>query len=159
RPARSDLPAWLCHGDRRGHAGGHLHSHRCGAPAAAPRAVGVLAMADNSLQTAPARRISTLPGWVRRLPAYFLVWMWTAFTLAAIAYVLLSAVKSKREVLRSGWSLPQEFIWSNFATAWNVGRLGDYFLNSVMVVGGSVFAILLVSTPAAYVLARAKFPG
>lgn len=116
-------------------------------------------MTENMLETSPARRISTLPGWVRRLPAYLLVWMWTAFTLAAIAYVFLSAVKSKREVLRSGWSLPQEFIWSNFATAWNVGRLGDYFLNSVMVVGGSVFAILLVSTPAAYVLARAKFRG
>lgn len=117
-------------------------------------------MSDTVYQTPPpARRISRVPGWVRRLPAYFLVWMWTAFTLAAIAYVLLSAVKSKREVLRSGWNLPQEFIWSNFATAWNVGRLGDYFLNSVMVVGGSVFAILLVSTPAAYVLARAKFPG
>lgn len=109
--------------------------------------------------TVAARRQPRLPGWVRRLPAYILVWAWTAFTLAAILYVVMSALKTKREVLRSGWNLPQEWVWSNFATAWTVGRLGEYFINSLLVVGVSVFAILLVSTPAAYVLARARFRG
>jgi N-acetylglucosamine transport system permease protein len=42
---------------------------------------------------------------------------------------------------------------------WVAGRFGDYFLNSLYVVGLSVFFLLVVSVPAAYVLARAKFRG
>ncbi len=96
---------------------------------------------------------------LRRLPAYILVWAWVSFTIVAIFWIVMSAFKSKREVLRSGLNLPSEMHWENFATAWNIGRLGEYFSNSVVVVGISVFLILLVSTPAAYVLSRAKFKG
>ena len=95
----------------------------------------------------------------KRFPAYILVWAWVAFTVTAILWVVLSAFKSKREVLRSGLKLPAEMKWENFQTAWEVGRLGDYFLNSVGVVTLSVFLVLLVSTPAAYVLSRARFAG
>ena len=96
---------------------------------------------------------------LRRLPAYILVWAWVAFTVAAILWVVMSAFKSKREVLRSGLSLPEEMKWENFATAWQIGRLGEYFSNSVIVVVISVILILAVSTPAAYVLSRARFKG
>jgi ABC-type glycerol-3-phosphate transport system permease component len=96
---------------------------------------------------------------LQRLPAYILVWAWVAFTSVAILWVIMSAFKSKREVLRSGLSLPAELKWDNFVTAWNIGRLGEYFSNSIFVVVISVFLILLVSTPAAYVLSRARFKG
>ena len=94
-----------------------------------------------------------------RLAAYILVWAWATFTLAAMIWVVLSAFKSKREVLRSGLNPPAELQWENFRTAWEVGRLGEFFLNSAGAVSISVLLILVVSTPAAYVLSRGRFRG
>ena len=96
---------------------------------------------------------------LRRLPAYLLVWAWVAFTVAGIGWVVLSAFKSKREVLRSGLKFPSEFQWENFETAWKIGRLGEFFSNSVVIVSLSVLLIVIVSTPAAYILSRAEFRG
>lgn len=94
-----------------------------------------------------------------RLPAYLLIWAWVAFTVTGIGWVVLSAFKSKREVLRSGLKLPNELMWENFFTAWKIGRLGEFFSNSVVLVSVSVLLIICVSTPAAYVLSRAAFRG
>lgn len=94
-----------------------------------------------------------------RLPIYIAVWAWVAFTVSAILWVVISAFKSKREVLRSGLNLPAEWKFDGFITAWTVGRLGEYLSNSVVIVTLSVLLILIVSVPAAYVLSRAKFRG
>lgn len=94
-----------------------------------------------------------------RLPIYIAVWVWVAFTVSAILWVVISAFKSKREVLRSGLNLPAEWKFDGFITAWTVGRLGEYLSNSVVIVTLSVLLILIVSVPAAYVLSRAKFRG
>ena len=103
--------------------------------------------------------MNALPKGLARLATYVLVWAWAAFTVAAMIWVVLSAFKSKREVLRSGLNPPAELKWENFGTAWEVGRLGEFFFNSAGVVSISVVLILLVSTPAAYVLSRARFRG
>ncbi|WP_299941878.1 carbohydrate ABC transporter permease [uncultured Nitratireductor sp.] len=106
----------------------------------------------------PAKKRALGHFWGRVL-AYVLVWAWTAFTISSIIWVILSAFKSKREVLRSGFRLPSELHWENFGTAWNVGKLGDYFPNSILLVTASVLIVLIVSAPAAYVLSRARFKG
>lgn len=103
--------------------------------------------------------MNALPKNLGRLVAYVFVWAWSTFTVAAMIWVVLSAFKSKREVLRSGLSPPAELKWENFRTAWEIGRLGEYILNSAAAVSISVLLILLVSTPAAYVLSRARFNG
>ncbi|RVT83417.1 carbohydrate ABC transporter permease [Rhodobacteraceae bacterium CCMM004] len=108
-------------------------------------------------QTAPRR--SPLMRLGGRILAYSLVWAWAAFTIASMVWVVLSAFKSKREVLRSGFRLPSEANWENFGTAWTVGKLGAYFPNSLILVTVSVVIVLVVSAPAAYVLSRAKFRG
>jgi len=107
----------------------------------------------------PRATRSRLPGLAGRIVAYVLVWGWTAFTIASIVWVALSSLKSKREVLRSGLALPAEAKWENYSTAWNVGKLGEYFPNSIVLVVISVIVILAVSAPAAYVLSRARFRG
>ncbi len=103
--------------------------------------------------------MNALPKNLGRLVAYVFVWAWSTFTVAAMIWVVLSAFKSKREVLRSGLNPPAELKWENFRTAWEIGRLGEYILNSAAAVSISVLLILLVSTPAAYVLSRARFNG
>jgi N-acetylglucosamine transport system permease protein len=74
------------------------------------------------------------------------------------AWALLASVKTSREIFGSPWSLPASFQWSNFARAWDKG-VGEYLLNSLVVVTGGVVLTMLLGSMAAYVLARYRFPG
>ncbi|MFE6856998.1 carbohydrate ABC transporter permease, partial [Streptomyces sp. NPDC057674] len=43
--------------------------------------------------------------------------------------------------------------------AWSQAHMSDYFMNTIVVVGGSLIGTLLLGSMAAYVLARFDFPG
>jgi multiple sugar transport system permease protein/raffinose/stachyose/melibiose transport system permease protein len=73
-------------------------------------------------------------------------------------WLLASSLKTTPEMFSSPFSLPAALRWSNFADAWQTG-LARYLLNSLLVTGVSVAAILVVSGLAAYALARNQFPG
>ena len=94
-----------------------------------------------------------------RAPVYLILGAWSVLTVGALVWVLLGAIKTKREVLVSGWSLPASPQWGNFYRVLSDGNLGQAFLNSLLVVTGSTLAILAVSVPAAYILSRAEFRG
>ena len=48
---------------------------------------------------------------------------------------------------------------SNYSGAWKGASFGTYFLNTVLVAGGSVLLVLFATSMAGYVLARTDFPG
>jgi raffinose/stachyose/melibiose transport system permease protein len=79
--------------------------------------------------------------------AYPLVWM------------VLGAFKTQATFYSDLWGLPDHWVWSNFSTAWSVGHIGRYLLNSVVVTGSSVGLVLVLGYPLAYALARMRFPG
>jgi N-acetylglucosamine transport system permease protein len=54
---------------------------------------------------------------------------------------------------------PVDLQWDNFQRAWTQARIGRFFLNTLLVLAGSLTGTLLVSSMAAYVLARFTFPG
>jgi N-acetylglucosamine transport system permease protein len=83
---------------------------------------------------------------------------WSVMVLVPFAWALLASVKTSREIFGSPWSLPAAFQWSNFARAWDKG-VGEYLLNSLVVVTGGVLLTMLLGSMAAYVLARYRFPG
>jgi N-acetylglucosamine transport system permease protein len=83
---------------------------------------------------------------------------WTVMVAVPFAWALLASVKTSGEVFGSPWSLPAAFQWSNFARAWDKG-VGEYLLNSIVVVTGGVVLTMLFGSMAAYVLARYRFPG
>jgi N-acetylglucosamine transport system permease protein len=83
---------------------------------------------------------------------------WSVMVLVPFAWALLSSVKTSGEIFGAPWSLPETFQWSNFARAWDQG-VGEYLLNSLVVVTGSVLLTMLFGSMAAYVLARYRFPG
>ena len=70
---------------------------------------------------------------------------------------------------RLGWRF-WEWLWcvadppaspqlENFSRAWSQASIGQYFINSMIVVGGSLALTMLFGSMAAYVLARYEFPG
>jgi raffinose/stachyose/melibiose transport system permease protein/N-acetylglucosamine transport system permease protein len=85
--------------------------------------------------------------------------LWILFTLFTIAWVVLSSLKTNRELFESVWSLPRGFGWQNYVKAWKVSRMGSYFLNSIILITLSTAGIVFVAAPAAYVLSRVAFRG
>jgi N-acetylglucosamine transport system permease protein len=83
---------------------------------------------------------------------------WSVMVLVPFVWALLASLKTSREIFGSPWSLPEVFQWSNFARAWDKG-VGEYLLNSIVVVTGGVLLTMLLGSMVAYVLARYEFPG
>jgi multiple sugar transport system permease protein len=77
--------------------------------------------------------------------------------------MFISALKSNGEIFVSAdefrW-IPQNPLWSNFVTIHGkIPLIGRYFLNSLIIAGGSTLLSVFVALPAAYVLARLRFRG
>jgi ABC-type glycerol-3-phosphate transport system permease component len=106
-------------------------------------------------QTAWDRMRRALP----RVPATTFLLLWTGFTIFAFLWILISSFKDNRELFASAWAFPSALHFENYEKAWRLARMGNYFLNSVIVVGISTAAIVGVSAPAAYVLSRIPFRG
>jgi N-acetylglucosamine transport system permease protein len=114
---------------------------------------------NDQISISKSARKGKLTKWVRQTPSYLLAGLWSLFTVFVLAWIALSSLKTNREVFKEAWQLPKALHFENFMKAWSVVRLGDYFLNSVIVVFSSVVLILLVSAPASYILSRVKFKG
>jgi ABC-type glycerol-3-phosphate transport system permease component len=79
---------------------------------------------------------------------------------AAFVWYLMTSLKSNNQFLTgSPWSPPSHLRFSNFTDAWRNGGLGRLVIDSFYVTVISVGVAIVVSTMAAYVLARVPFPG
>lgn len=83
--------------------------------------------------------------------------------LAAVLYPLLwnvlASFKTNAEVMESPWTLPSSLNWTNYVSAFTTARIGDYMLNSVLVVILSMAFLLATAVPTGYVLGRMQFRG
>jgi N-acetylglucosamine transport system permease protein len=84
---------------------------------------------------------------------------WAIAVIFPFVWMVVTALKSDPEILSSPWSLPANLQWDNFTRAWTQARIGTFFINTLIVLAGSLTGTLLVSSMAAYVLARFSFPG
>ncbi|HET8631508.1 MAG TPA: carbohydrate ABC transporter permease [Thermomicrobiales bacterium] len=85
--------------------------------------------------------------------------IWTILVLFPLLWMVMTAFKTDKEILFSPWKFPSALQWDNFSRAWTQASIGRYFINSIIVVLGSLVLTLLLSSMAAYVLARYDFPG
>lgn len=97
--------------------------------------------------------------WLRHVPSYLFLGGWSLFTILAITWVVMASLKTNRDVFRNPFAIPSNPQWQNYEKVWTTSDVGQGFLNSLIIVGISVALILLISSPAAYVLSRAKFRG
>lgn len=96
----------------------------------------------------------------RRMQAvlYLALAAYSLTVLVPLAWMVVSALKTKREIFVHPFALPAELQWGNFERAWGQG-LGTYLANSLLVTAVSVALIVLTSTLAAYAIARRRFKG
>lgn len=89
-----------------------------------------------------------------------LIWF-LVYSLAVVyplLWLVMNGLKSNREFFLDTWSLPKEWLWSNYVAAWNAG-VGKFFFNSVLVTVVSVVLVLMLGSMAAYGLSRFRFRG
>lgn len=112
----------------------------------------------------PAER--PLPPRSRRLGARLLTGsthavlvLWALLSTVPLLWALISAFKDNRELFGNPWALPGTWHVSNFTRAWSKASIGDYFVNTVVVVSVSLVLTMVLGSMVAYVLARFTFPG
>jgi N-acetylglucosamine transport system permease protein len=84
---------------------------------------------------------------------------WAIVVIFPFVWMFVTALKTDPEILSSPWTLPAALQWDNFSRAWTQAHIGRFVVNTAIVLAGSLTGTLLVSSMAAYVLARFSFPG
>ncbi|HET9143729.1 carbohydrate ABC transporter permease [Actinophytocola sp.] len=84
---------------------------------------------------------------------------WALVSVLPLIWAAVTAFKPNPEVHASPWALPSRWDFGNFVRAWGAASIGQFFLNTVIVVSGALLLTMLLSTMVAYVLARYDFPG
>ena len=94
-----------------------------------------------------------------RLALNLFLLFWAVLVIFPMVWLLYTSFKTDREIFFSPWALPAAIQWDNFQRGWVEAHIGEYFLNSFIVVLPSLALILILSAMTAYVLARFPFPG
>jgi raffinose/stachyose/melibiose transport system permease protein len=76
-----------------------------------------------------------------------------------IIVMVLSGFKSTGEIFDSPFALPDFTDLGNFRRIFTETSFPRYFINSIVVTGGAIIAIVVLGTMGGYALARYEFPG
>ena len=76
------------------------------------------------------------------------------FAITPILWMLLTSLKSNREITQETSLVPQALTTANYISLFSGREFASYLTNSVIVTGVSVGIALILGTQAAYVLAR-----
>ena len=86
----------------------------------------------------------------------FLIIMAVIFVMPML-FTIISSLKTKLDIFSDPFALPKNPQWSNYVIAWKDANMSAYFINSVIQSGSTVILTSLISTMAAYALARFDF--
>ena len=96
----------------------------------------------------------------RLIPFYLIVILWVVFTFALIGWVVFASFSSSSEIFSDHmFKFESGFHFENYAKAWRTQKVSVFFMNSLLYTIFSCTAIILIASPAAYVLSRFKFKG
>lgn len=71
-----------------------------------------------------------------------------------LIWTFISSLKNNNEISQYPLRLPGTLQWDNFVRAWTNAKIGDNFLNSILVTAGSMLLSLALVIPASYALGR-----
>jgi raffinose/stachyose/melibiose transport system permease protein len=93
------------------------------------------------------------------LGAYAILALLALIDAIPLAFVLLVSLMSTRQFAINAASFPDPIMWSNYTTAWVKGTFNIYFVNSLIYTSSIVIGTLVVSTLAAFPIARGHLRG
>jgi len=77
-----------------------------------------------------------------------------AFAVIPIVWMILTSLKSNREITQETSLVPQALTTANYVSLFSGREFGSYLANSIIITAASVAIALILGTQAAYVLAR-----
>ncbi len=83
----------------------------------------------------------------------------TLLVLLPMGFMVLSSLKTTREIFQRPFALPLAVRWDNYAQVWGTAHFALYFRNSVVVTVAAMALILVTGTLAAFALGRYRFRG
>jgi hypothetical protein len=92
-----------------------------------------------------------------KIIAYVFLIVMAVIFVTPMLFTIISSLKTKLDIFTDPFALPKNPQWSNYITAWKDANMSSYFLNSVIQSGSTVIMTSLISTMAAYALARFDF--
>ncbi|QNP69591.1 carbohydrate ABC transporter permease [Streptomyces roseirectus] len=115
-------------------------------------------LAKVSGDTPPAPRAKR-EGGVLNVFSHGVLILWAVMVVLPLVWAVMTSFKTDSSIFNSPWALPDRLHFENWGRAWTEADMGDYFFNTLVVVGGSLVGTLVLGSMAAYVLARFEFPG
>ncbi len=92
-------------------------------------------------------------------------WVTTIILLASMAlyitpllFALNTSFKTSQEFYQNIWSLPSTVNFSNYIEAFQVGKIGTYLMNSIILSALSLISIQILALTASYALSRLHVP-
>lgn len=90
--------------------------------------------------------------------AYIVLGIYTLLVAYPLLFMLFTSFKTNKEFFVNLFFFPKHFEFMNYVNAWNIGKIGTYFSNSVIVTVASVIVTCVVSLLGAYALAKLYIP-
>ncbi|MEU1145926.1 carbohydrate ABC transporter permease [Streptomyces sp. NPDC005863] len=115
--------------------------------------------APRSETTAAPRREKEAGGATLNVFSHAFLVLWVILAAGPLIWVALTAFRPSAEILSDPMGWPASFHWENFSNAWSKASIGQYTLNSLIILAGSLTGTMLLGSMAAYVIARFTFPG
>ena len=91
--------------------------------------------------------------------SHVMLTVWSLIVILPLVWTIIGSFKTTKEIFKSPFGLPANWNFDNYVTAWIGNNFGRMFLNTVIVVGFSLFLVMLLGAMCAYVLARFSVPG
>lgn len=88
---------------------------------------------------------------------YIVLFAYMFYALYPLVWLAFSSLKTNNEFLTSPWGIPSNPQWKNYIDAWSIGKVGQYFFNSIFVSLTSVVLAVLFSSMAAFALTRMRW--
>jgi raffinose/stachyose/melibiose transport system permease protein len=91
----------------------------------------------------------------RQIVIYIGLILWMLVNLFPVYWMFTFSLKSNPEIFGENIiGLPREWLWSNYSSALNTGKMGVYFLNSAIVAIATILITLVVALMATFALTR-----
>jgi len=85
--------------------------------------------------------------------------IWAIVVIVPLLWTLMTSFKTTTEIFASPFNLPAKLQFRNYSDAWTTAGIGQFFFNTIFVVGSALILVMLLGSMCAYILARFEFPG
>ena len=86
----------------------------------------------------------------------FLTFM-SVIYLAPLAWIIISSLKTRRELIKEPFAFPKELQWGNYSFAWTAGKLGKAMFNSFLVCVITLLVTMVIGSMAAFAIGRMRW--